>query len=313
SPVSPLADQRAFLSWFGMAALFVGTFVWATRLGGELGGRRLLQTLGLLGLAIAAVFYVRASFMASYQFGDVAREMLIYTQTTPDVTAVMREIDRLSHRTGQGTNFKVAYDSGVSWPFEWYLRNQKGRFFYGDGAPPTDAGVVLVSFEPSGSGGQNREEVARQTLGSNYVSTRFRLRWWFPERYRGLRPWDIPEILRNEQARNELKRFLLYREIEPLDSTDFAMFVRRDLLPDLASPITPAAGNAPAAGAPASGSGNPPGAPPPNQPPAGQIESPTKIQSLGGAGSPGSGDGQLTDAKGIAIAPDGSIWVADTG
>src|SRR5262249_6081164 len=105
--VSPLADQRAALSWLGMAAPFVVTFVGRARLGGERGGRRLFQTLGLLGLATAGVFYVRASFMASYQFGDVAREMLIYTQTTPDVTAVMREIDRLSHRTGQGTNFKV--------------------------------------------------------------------------------------------------------------------------------------------------------------------------------------------------------------
>ncbi len=306
----PLTVMRRIWPWFLMAAMLVGIVFWAVSYVAELGRRRALQTVGLTLLLVAGIFYVRAAFMASYQFGDIPREMLIYTQSSPDVTAIMREIQRLNHRTGQGTNFKVAYDAGVSWPFEWYLRNQRGRVFFGEGLPPTDAGVVLVSFEPY-SGGLTRADAAAQALGPDYVGTRYRLRWWFPEKYRSLTqggplavPGNLIEILRSEQNRNELWRFLIYREIEPLDSTDFMLFLRRDLLADLATPVNDQV----AAAAPAA-----PAAPATGQVAAPAIEPPTKIVAVHLLGGPGAGDGQLNDAKGIAIAPDGSIWVADTG
>ncbi len=62
---------------------------------------------------------------------DVPKDMLIYTQTSPDVTRVMSEIDALSDELTGGEHLEVWYDSGVSWPFQWYLRNYDNARFIG--------------------------------------------------------------------------------------------------------------------------------------------------------------------------------------
>src|SRR5207248_1559495 len=82
---------------------------------------------------------------------------------------------RIAFRTGTGkASVKVVYDSGVSWPFEWYLRDYNGKKFIGNqGVPPDamDAPVILVGLEG------NRDQAIKAQLGSKYVSQRYRLRW----------------------------------------------------------------------------------------------------------------------------------------
>jgi uncharacterized protein (TIGR03663 family) len=260
-------------------------------------GRRLGRSLALKVAALGALLLVllplsiRTAWQVNFYNGDVPVEMLVYTQTSPDVGQVMSEIDRIAFRTGQGRDkVKVVYDSGVSWPFEWYLRDYKGRVFIGAGNIPAnalDAPVVLVGLE------NNRDQAIKQQLGSRYVSQRYRLRWWFPEDYRSINVDSFGWFLFDPATRSRIWRYFMFREtLNPLGSTDFMMFVRRDLVAGAwAAPQAATSGVDEDAYERATRQVN-------------------AAQLIGG--TRGSQSGQLADPKNLALAPDGSLYALDT-
>ncbi|HEY3107734.1 MAG TPA: flippase activity-associated protein Agl23, partial [Chloroflexota bacterium] len=264
----------------------------ALSLGQRIGARLALKVAALGSLLVLLPLSLRTAWQVNFFNGDVPVEMLVYTQTSPDVGKVMNEIDRVAFRTGAGKEkVKVVYDSGVSWPFEWYLRDYKGRVFIGGGTLPSnalDAPIVLIGTE------NNRDQAVKQQLGNKYVSQRYRLRWWFPEdfrekdnvfAYRSITLDSFRWLLTDSATRARIWRYFMFRETPPLGSTDFVMFVRRDLV----------------AGAWAA----------PQSAPAGVDEDAyakaarnlTAVQLLGGAR--GAGNGQLYEPKNLAIGPDG--------
>jgi hypothetical protein len=215
----------------------------------------------LLSLAAAVLLYhVHAGWELAYARGDVATEMLVYVQTSPDVTRFMRELDEFSALQTGGKNLAIMYDSNTSWPFQWYLRDYPNRQFFDQTLaepPPDDVAIVLVGME---------NLVAHPELAgmlSNFVAQPYSMRWHFPEdeTYRPfaiapelpvgrsawtstLQPHGTLDVARSvasslaatarpeNQAR--LFRLLAYRDLTrwgPLGSYDFTVYVRRDLLP----------------------------------------------------------------------------------
>jgi len=78
----------------------------------------------------------------------------------------------------------------------------------------------------------------------DYTRQQYRLRWWFPENYRGITWHRIISGLKDPDLLRSLWRFVFYRELEnPLGSSDFAFYLRRDVASRLwrssAVPITP--------------------------------------------------------------------------
>jgi predicted membrane-bound mannosyltransferase len=203
----------------------------------------------LVGLAL---MQVHAGWRLSMHDADVPKDMLIYTQTSPDVTRVMNEIGALSEELTGGEHLEVWYDSGVSWPFQWYLRNYDNARFIGASLSqdPGNAPVLLL-------GGNS--DLSSQYL-ANYTATNYVLRWWFPEEtYRGfaIAP-EIPvgrsawqsadqahgpfDILRSvfdtvdgeQNIDNQLRlyRLLMYRDLDwEIGQTPFRLYIRNDLLP----------------------------------------------------------------------------------
>jgi len=202
----------------------------------------------VLGLAL---LQVHAGWRLSMHDADVPRDMLIYTQTSPDVTRVMNEIDALSDELTGGQHLEVWFDSGVSWPFQWYLRNYDNARFIGStlSQDPGNAPILLL-----GSSDQSSQYLA------NYTATDYVLRWWFPEEtYRGFAiapeipvgrsawtsneqghgPFDILSSIFNtvegeQNMDNQLRlyRLLMYRDLDwEIGQTPFRLYVRNDLLP----------------------------------------------------------------------------------
>lgn len=211
------------LRWLVGALVLVG-LVWAVAsLWRRLGDGPALR-LGFL--SVAGVLYLltlRFGYLASFRHSDIASEMLIYTQTTPDVAAVMERIEAIGQRLGVGRDLVVAYDSEANWPFEWYLRDYPRRYYFGD--KPTaslDAPIVLV--------GLVNEDKVKPYLAGEYLRQQYRLRWWFPEDYREFTPRKLLRDLRDGRWRARAWRIIFYREVpEPLGSTDFVYFERQDL------------------------------------------------------------------------------------
>lgn len=308
--LTDLQAQNLWLRWMLMVAVLATVAYLGLRAAERLGLSRSLRTLALGSLVVLVPLTVHTGVQAAFVNGDVATEMIVYTQTTPDVTMVMREIERLGERTGQGRDLKVAYDSDVSWPFEWYLRDWRGRAFYGTGTPPADAPVVLVGLE------SNHDAQVRAALGNKYVGQRYRLRWWFPEDYRtpaeyltAITPehlraglpidggqfglWDLIRASLQTEARTRLWRYFLYREpLNPLGSTDFVLYVRKDLVGGAWMPATVA----------------------PTQV---SVEDPLDKSMRNVVASrqlgPVTEAGPLRDPRGVAVSAAGDTYVLDTG
>ncbi|MGN6359532.1 MAG: flippase activity-associated protein Agl23, partial [Thermomicrobiales bacterium] len=212
-----------------------------------------------LGLTAALLlFHVHAGWRLAYERGDVPLDMLVYVQTSPDVTRVMSDIDELSLLLTGGYNLPIMYDDNTSWPFQWYLRNytQKQYFATTLTAPPSDdTAIVLVGNENLAAHPEIKDQLY------NYVAQPYSMRWHFPENetYRQFaiapelgpgwsvwmvqnQPHGLGDVVRsvvssltstakpNNQAR--LFRLLAYRDLgAPVGSYDFTVFIRKDLLP----------------------------------------------------------------------------------
>ncbi|HYN86967.1 MAG TPA: flippase activity-associated protein Agl23 [Ardenticatenaceae bacterium] len=329
--------------WFAALIVLVAAG-WATgHFGGRLGRRAAWQGVALLVLVLASALTIRYAVLAAFVHGDIAREMLIYTQTTPDVTMVMREIDAMSQRLVGERNMKVAYDNETSWPFEWYLRNYPNRIYYGETPGPniSEAPVILV--------GLIQEDIVKPYV-NGYIRRHYRQRWWFPEDYKGMTPRTMLQHVTDPAKRKQLLDWLLYRKPRlPLDSTDFVMYVRADVVPQVwqygsklqaidpeltrdeyaeatidrtATEVFGGQGdvsfNSPK-GVALTGDGNVVVADGGNH--RIQILAPdgSVVRSFGsfcnladGSGCQGAGEGQFNEPWGVAVGPDGSIYVADT-
>jgi uncharacterized protein (TIGR03663 family) len=243
-------------------------------------------------LAVLLVLTIRSGWEVTYNRGDIPRDMLVYVQTSPDVPRVVREIDRIAAQTGDGRRLRILLDGGyteravvyesIAWPFEWYLRDYTNKSYYSRTFPtPTDAPVILAMVP--------NQAPIRDALG-DYVPQRGRLNWWYPEDYKGLSWDDVWSGLGDASVRARLWRYFLYREtLNPLGSRDFDFYVRSDLARGVSSagPI-PGVATAP-------------------------VE--TVAQSFEGGvtilGKTAEGASVIREPRGVAIGPNGLLYVAD--
>jgi DNA-binding beta-propeller fold protein YncE len=100
-----------------------------------------LSVFGLLGLMT-----VKTAVTAAYIRYDEATEYLVYAHSARGVKDVMERIEDISARTTDGLGIEVGFDDDVSWPFTWYLRNYYNQRYYHDN-PTRDlrnAPVIVV-------------------------------------------------------------------------------------------------------------------------------------------------------------------------
>jgi hypothetical protein len=220
------------------------------------GARRALQPALAALLLVLALAQVHAAWRLVYQEGDVPKDMLVYTQTSPDMHRMTQELTTLSARVTGGKDLEIWYDdnNGVSWPMQWYLRDFPNRHLYGGtlASPPDGVPIVLV-------GGDNRSAVAPYLEG--YTAQEYVLRWWFPEDpvYRdfaiapeinpGRSAWESAEQphalldiaasiaesvshLGMQEGQQGLYRLVMYHDLPVrIDAYRYTLYIRNDLVP----------------------------------------------------------------------------------
>ncbi|NOZ51163.1 MAG: TIGR03663 family protein [Chloroflexi bacterium] len=296
------------MAWIADLLLLVGLGWVLIRRGLMLGwpqARRMI----LFGLfAVLSLFSLRTMFMANFVNYDLPVEPLVYAHATPDIKLVVHELENISRATVGEGKLAFAYDDQTTWPFEWYFRNFPNKKFFG-GSPSRevlkDAPVVLIGTE--------NEEKVKPYLGNNYYRIPYRQIWWPKETYKqlidGLPQADgtvlkggklLFKWLSDPEMRGRMWNIILYRRYDqPLADWDpadhFLMFVRKDIAAQVWS-----LGAAPAAVVEVQ-----------TDPFENKYRLESAVQIVGGMKGPG--PGQLQQPRAAALAPDGRLYVADTG
>ncbi|MBI2765581.1 MAG: TIGR03663 family protein [Chloroflexi bacterium] len=149
-------------------------------------GRRAAGTFAVVAVIGAFSFFsLRTMVMASFVRGDVPKDLLIYTQSSPDITRIATQIDQLAEATGEGYQMRIAVDStdSFAWPWAWYLRDYKnvGYLDFSNGIPAGEYRVMLVNQ----SNAAKVDDALASGGGTQFgQGIKYPHRWWFDETYK---------------------------------------------------------------------------------------------------------------------------------
>ena len=98
------------------------------------------------------LYTVRSGTAVSYLHPATPIEPLVYTQTSPDLPEVAREIAAYAREDGAGMALPITVETrlSLSWPWAWYLRDYTQVLYASTEtlrAEPPDAGRVLIATE----------------------------------------------------------------------------------------------------------------------------------------------------------------------
>ncbi|MFN3741311.1 MAG: SMP-30/gluconolactonase/LRE family protein [Anaerolineales bacterium] len=134
--------------------------------------------------ALLAVLTARAAFRAAYLNYDNATEFLVYAHSATGVKEVMKQLEEISRRTTGGLNIALAYDAsapdtGVSWPFVWYLRDYTNQQSFDTPTRALRERVAVIVDQ------KNFDKI-EPALGANYYRFDYIRMWWPMQDYFGL-------------------------------------------------------------------------------------------------------------------------------
>ena len=130
----------------------------------------------LLVFAFLAVLTGRAAFRSSYITYDQATEFLVYAHGATGIKEIMQQAEEISRRTTGGMGVALAYDAsapntGVSWPFVWYLRDYTNQRSFDQPTRALRDSVVVIVDE------KNFDKI-EPALGPGYYRVDYIRMWW---------------------------------------------------------------------------------------------------------------------------------------
>lgn len=261
---------------------------------------QVLRLFSLGFLLFLSILTARAAFMASYINYDLAKEFLVYAHSAPGIKEALSQIEAISRRTTGTLDIVVAYDNDTTYPYWWYLRNYPNQKYYA-GDPTRDlrnAPAILV-------GDQNYGKI-EPVVGQAYYRFDYIRIWWPNQDYLDLTPERIWNAIKDPKMRSAIFKIWLnrdYKDYAQVTGKDMSasnwypsgrmrLYLRKDIVNQLwdygALPSEEAVVADPYEG---------------------------KKTSLAPdivLGIQGSEPGQFQKPRNLAVAPDGTLYVADT-
>ncbi len=263
-------------------------------------------TINQIGRLCLLIFFVsvsiltaRTAFRAAYIKYDYPTEFLVYAHGGPGIKEALDQIEELSLRITDGLGIQVAFDDETTYPYWWYLRNYTNQNFFG--ANPTrevrEAPVILV--------GDNNFPKIEPVVGQAYYQFDYIRIWWPNQDYYNLTWERLRNALTNPEMRKALWQIWLNRDYSKYadltgntgltlsnwqPSDRMRLYVRKDIVSQVWNRgVNPTASEAILAD-PYEGKG---------------IEFSADLTLTLGD--------QLNLPRNLTVAPDGTLYIADTG
>ncbi|MFZ3069532.1 MAG: glycosyltransferase family 39 protein [Anaerolineaceae bacterium] len=112
-------------------------------------GKTFLKTIVLTGFAILSVFTFRTAYRAAYINYDNAKEFLVYAHSTRDMKDAVEQIETISKRLYGDKSIKVAYDLNARYPLWWYMRDYPNKYDFDNNITKDlqDYPIILVGAQ----------------------------------------------------------------------------------------------------------------------------------------------------------------------
>ncbi len=208
-----LAQMKATNQFILAAAVFLVSFFVLIRVWKKWQAKAILKTLTLLILAVLCTLQARTAYVSAFINYDTAKEFLVYAHAGPGPKVVLRQIEEIAARTGEGKSIKVAYDNDALYPYWWYFRDYPAKNYFGEGNPTRelrDYDIIIANTTKEG----RLEPIVRNGY---YRFEHVRL-WWPNQDYWNLTPGRILDALSDPAMRSALFDIWLNR-----DYTKYAM------------------------------------------------------------------------------------------
>ncbi len=267
-----------------------------------------LEWIGIARLIVLAfaflltILTIRTAFMASFINYDNGKEFLVYAHADRGPKDILAQVEEISKRTVGEKKINVAYDNDSLYPYWWYFRDYPNKQWYTD-KPTRDllnSPIILASD-------QNYSKIDALVKDEYVKYDYIRLVWPTQDYY--FLTWDrIKYAITDANMRSALfqiwlsKDYSKYAEIKgrsdltvatwsPSDS--IRMYLRKEVIGQIWNyGSMPAVVSEPVV-----------------DPYEGKIQSLLPDRMIGNYGKEA---GQMDAPRGIAIGPDGSIYVADS-
>jgi DNA-binding beta-propeller fold protein YncE len=145
---------------------------------------------GVAAFVFLGLLTFRSAWMASFINYDLATEYLVYAHAAPAIKTVLADLEEMSLRTTDGMNMVFAYDNEVSWPYSWYFRNFTNARYFGSSPSAQqleDAVAVVV--------GDGNRALVEPLLEDRYYRFEYNRLWWPMQDYFGLTPERVLNAL----------------------------------------------------------------------------------------------------------------------
>ncbi len=248
-----------------------------------------------------AVITLRASIRANFIDYDNPTEYLVYAHAARGPKDILEQVEEISRRVTSGKDIEVAYDNDGLYPYWWYFRDYPNHRWFSEPTRDLSSAPLIIASDVNWG---KLESIVRD----NYVSFEYMRLWWPNMDYMTL-DWErFKNALLDPNWRKAIweiwfnRDYTLYGQLKGTDEFTLAnwqpsqklkFYVRKDIVSMIWNyGVLPVSQNIVEEDPYVSG----------------MVDIPAD-QVLGSTGSEA---GQLTAPRGIAMARDGSIYVADS-